>query len=83
VKVVAVTVDDAGPDGARSFARETGARFELFLGSESAIREFGRPSRFPTTFILTRDARIFTKIEGLQRCGNYQDTIISMFTQRM
>lgn len=83
VDVIAVALDDRGPEGARMFARQTGAAFDVFLGGDSVRREFGRPSKFPTTYVLTRDARIFAKIEGLQRYDYYHNTLIRMYQQRL
>lgn len=83
VTVIAVSMDDRGVEGARSFVQQTGAAFDLFLGDESVKREFGSPRQLPVTYVLTRDAQIFAKIEGLQRYERYHDTIIRMYQLRM
>ncbi|MDD3643299.1 MAG: TlpA disulfide reductase family protein, partial [Candidatus Krumholzibacteria bacterium] len=83
VTVIAVALDDRGVEGVRSFAGETGPDFDVFLGGDSAAAGFGAPRRFPTTFVLTRDAKVYAKIEGLKRYDYYHNVIISMFQKRM
>jgi thiol-disulfide isomerase/thioredoxin len=83
VDVIAVTLDDRGAQGARQYAQQTGATFDVFVGGDPVRRAFGTPGRLPTTYVLMRDSTEFAELEGLHRYIYYHNTIIKMYQQRL
>jgi len=83
VDVIAVTVDDRGAEGARQFKMQTGATFDVFVGTDSVRGQFGSPGRLPATYVFMRNSMEFARLEGLHRYIYYHNTIIKMYQQRL
>jgi len=83
VKVIGIAVDDRGEAALRRFVRENEPRFEIFTGGAAVAGRFGGAGRIPTTYFLSREARIYGRIEGLKEYRHYHDFVIGMYKKRM
>jgi peroxiredoxin len=63
LKVVAVSIDDPGADGAiRDFARQLGLTFEILHDTSGAIKQAYQTTGVPETFVIGRDGVIRKKV---------------------
>ena len=64
LKVVAVSIDEAGPEVVREFARERNVSFEILLNPSRTIERIYQTTGVPESFVLNRDGRIVKKVIG-------------------
>ena len=65
LRVVAVSIDDAGAEDAiRDFAREYGLTFEILHDAPGEIRRVYQTTGVPETFVIARDGTIRKKVIG-------------------
>ena len=65
LRVVAVSIDDAGAEDAiRDFAREYGLTFEILHDAPGEIRRTYQTTGVPETFVIARDGTIRKKVIG-------------------
>ncbi len=64
LKVVAVSIDEAGPDVVREFIRERGFSFEVLLNPSRSIERIYQTTGVPESFVLNRDGVIVKKVIG-------------------
>ena len=64
LKVVAVSIDEAGPEVVREFARERSVSFEILLNPSRTIERIYQTTGVPESFVLNRDGRIVKKVIG-------------------
>lgn len=64
LKVVAVSIDEAGPEVVREFVRERGLSFEILLNPSRTIERIYQTTGVPESFVLNRDGRIVKKVIG-------------------
>jgi cytochrome c biogenesis protein CcmG/thiol:disulfide interchange protein DsbE len=64
LRIVAVSIDEAGPDVVREFQREYGLTFQILHDRSRAIERIYQTTGVPETFVLNRDGRIVKKVIG-------------------
>ena len=64
LKVVAVSIDEAGPEVVREFAREHGVNFEILLNPSRTIERIYQTTGVPESFVLNRRGVIVKKVIG-------------------
>jgi len=64
LKVVAISIDEAGPDVVREFIRERGFSFEVLLDPSRSIERIYQTTGVPESFVLNRDGVIVKKVIG-------------------
>jgi len=64
LKVVAVSIDEAGPEVVREFARERGVNFEILLNPSRTIERIYQTTGVPESFVLNRRGIIVKKVIG-------------------
>lgn len=64
LKIVAVSIDEAGPDVVREFQRELGLTFRILHDRSRAIERIYQTTGVPESFVLNRDGRIMKKVIG-------------------
>ncbi len=64
LKVVAISIDEAGPDVVREFVRERGLSFEILLNPSRSIERIYQTTGVPESFVLNRDGVIVKKVIG-------------------
>ena len=64
LKVVAVSIDEAGPEVVREFAREHAMSFDILLNPSRTIERIYQTTGVPESFVLNRDGRIVKKVIG-------------------
>jgi cytochrome c biogenesis protein CcmG/thiol:disulfide interchange protein DsbE len=64
LKVVAISIDEAGPDVVREFVRERGLSFEILLNPSRTIERIYQTTGVPESFVLNRDGVIVKKVIG-------------------
>lgn len=65
LKIVAVTIDDAGNEkGIRDFAREYALSFEILHDPTGGIQRAYQTAGVPETFVIGRDGTIRKKVLG-------------------
>ena len=64
LKVVAVSIDEAGPEVVREFAREHAMSFDILLNPTRTIERIYQTTGVPESFVLNRDGRIVKKVIG-------------------
>jgi thiol-disulfide isomerase/thioredoxin len=63
VQIVAVTIESPHEDIAPK-VKETGIKYPVLVGDEAVIEGFGGIIGFPTTFVVTKDWKIYKKYFG-------------------
>ena len=64
LKVVAVSIDEAGPDVVREFQREYGLTFQILQDRSRSIERIYQTTGVPESFVLNRSGRIMKKVIG-------------------
>jgi cytochrome c biogenesis protein CcmG, thiol:disulfide interchange protein DsbE len=64
LKVVAISIDEAGPDVVREFVRERSLSFEVLLNPSRSIERIYQTTGVPESFVLNRDGVIVKKVIG-------------------
>ena len=64
LKIVAVSIDEAGPDVVREFVREHGLTFEVLHDPSRAIERIYQTTGVPESFVLNREGQIVKKVIG-------------------
>lgn len=64
LKIVAVSIDEAGPDVVREFVREHGLSFEILHDPSRAIERIYQTTGVPESFVLNREGKIVKKVIG-------------------
>jgi cytochrome c biogenesis protein CcmG/thiol:disulfide interchange protein DsbE len=64
LKVVAVSIDEAGPEVVREFVRERGLTFEILLNPSRTIERIYQTTGVPESFVLNRNGVIVKKVIG-------------------
>ena len=64
LKIVSVSIDEAGPEVVRQFQREYGLTFQILHDRSRAIERIYQTTGVPETFILNREGRIVKKVIG-------------------
>ena len=64
LKIVSVSIDEAGPEVVREFQREYGLTFRILQDRSRAIERIYQTTGVPETFVLNRDGRIVKKVIG-------------------
>ncbi len=63
VKVVGITVESAKAD-IKPKVKETGMKYTVLVGTDEVVDGFGGLIGFPTTFVVTKDWKIYKKYMG-------------------
>jgi peroxiredoxin len=66
LKVVAVSIDEAGPEVVRQFQRDLGLSFRLLHDRTRAIERIYQTTGVPESFVINREGRIVKKVIGAQ-----------------
>ncbi|MEK6611085.1 MAG: TlpA disulfide reductase family protein [Gemmatimonadota bacterium] len=64
LKIVAISIDEAGPDVVRDFQRELGLTFQILHDRSRAIERIYQTTGVPESFVLNREGRIMKKVIG-------------------
>jgi len=64
LKIVSVSIDEAGPEVVRNFQREYGLTFDMLQDRSRAIERIYQTTGVPETFVLNRDGDIVKKVIG-------------------
>ena len=64
LRVVAVSIDEAGPDVVREFAREHALTFEILHDPSRAIERVYQTTGVPESFVMNRGGTIVKKVIG-------------------
>ncbi|MDP3774867.1 MAG: TlpA disulfide reductase family protein [Gemmatimonadales bacterium] len=64
LRIVAVSIDEAGPDVVREFQREYGLTFQILHDRSRAIERTYQTTGVPESFVLNREGRIMKKVIG-------------------
>lgn len=84
LKIVAVSIDEAGPDVVREFQRELGLTFRILHDRSRAIERIYQTTGVPESFVLNRDGRIMKKVIGAAEWDSpvNKDLICRLLAQR-
>src|SRR5215467_7070619 len=63
VEIVGITVESAH-DTIRPKVKETGMKYTVLVGNDKVVEGFGGLIGFPTTFVVTKDFKIYKKYMG-------------------
>ena len=63
VQIVGITVESPHDD-IKPKVKETGMKYTVLVGNDAVVDEFGGLIGFPTTFIVTKDWKIYKKYMG-------------------
>ena len=66
VQIVAITVESAHDD-IKPKVKETGMKYTVLVGNDAVVDGFGGLIGFPTTFVVTKDWKIYKKYMGALR----------------
>jgi len=76
-RVVAVSVDEQGPDVVAKFARDLGLSFEILHDRSGAIQRLYQTTGVPESFVIDRDGVIIKKVIGAAEWdGPVNETLI-------
>ena len=64
LRIVAISIDEAGPDVVREFQRELGLTFQILHDRSRAIERIYQTTGVPESFVLNREGRIMKKVIG-------------------
>lgn len=64
LRIVAVSIDEAGPDVVRGFQRELGLTFQILQDRSRRIQRTYQTTGVPETFVINRHGQIVKKVIG-------------------
>jgi peroxiredoxin len=64
LRVLAVSIDEAGPEVVKDFRRELGLTFTIVHDPTRAVERVYQTTGVPETFVINRDGRIVKKVIG-------------------
>ncbi len=64
LKIVAVSIDEGGPDVVRQYARDLGLTFEILHDQSGRIKQIYQTTGVPESFVINREGRIEKKVIG-------------------
>ncbi len=73
--IVGVSLDQAGPDVVRAYAKKAGINYPLVMGDENIVAAFGGVEGIPTTFLIDRTGQIRDRKVGLVATAEYEGRI--------
>lgn len=62
--VVAISVDQTGPDGIASFAEKKGINYPVLMFSQSVLEDFGGVYGIPASFMVNRKGEVVKRYTG-------------------
>jgi thiol-disulfide isomerase/thioredoxin len=65
-QILAVAVAFRGEQSVHDFAQESGIPYPVLLGHENLVKQYGGFRGIPSTFLFTRDGKLYRKYEGMQ-----------------
>jgi peroxiredoxin len=80
LKIVAVSVDEGGPDAVRQFARDYGLTFRILHDPSGRIQRIYQTTGIPESFVINRDGRIVKKVIG---ASNWDATVNKDLVRRL
>jgi len=82
LQVIGVAMDDAGRDAIAKFSKEMGVNYAILLGTEKVADAYGGVEALPTTFYISRDGKIVSRVFGLATHGEIEDKIKTTLSQQ-
>jgi len=64
LKIVAVSIDEGGPDVVRQYARDLGLTFDILHDQSGHIQQIYQTTGVPESFVINREGRIEKKVIG-------------------
>ena len=64
LKIVAVSIDESGPEKVRDFQKEFGLTFPILQDRTRSIERIYQTTGVPESFVLNRDGEIVKKVIG-------------------
>ena len=64
LKIVAVSIDEGGPDAVRQFARDYGLTFRILQDQSGRIQRIYQTTGVPESFVINRQGKIVKKVIG-------------------
>lgn len=71
VRVIGLSVDQAGPDTVKSFIAKNGYTFPVAMATADLVKAYGGVPSIPTTFIIAPDGSISEKLVGVHGKADY------------
>ena len=75
--IVGVSLDQAGPDVVKAYAKKAGINYQLVMGDENVVTAFGGVEGIPTTFLIDRAGQIRDRKVGLVATAEYEKRIMA------
>ena len=73
--VIAVSLDEEGWEVVKPFAEDMKLNFPVLLGNDELADRFGGIQALPTTLIIDKEGRVFSRHMGLVSMSDYEDEI--------
>jgi thiol-disulfide isomerase/thioredoxin len=73
--VIGMSVDEAGPAAVKAFVRRTGMNYPVVIVDEKTAFAYGITGAIPTTFVINREGKVVTGIQGGADLSTFEQMI--------
>jgi peroxiredoxin len=77
VTVLALSVDQKGPEVVKPFIQRSGFTFPVAMADEKSAQAFGSFSSIPTTVIVRPDGKVHTTLTGAHPYAAYESAVLA------
>ena len=80
--VVGISLDEGGPEVVKPFAEKIGINYQLVMGDDRVIADFGGVEGIPTTFLIDRSGQIRDRKVGMEETAEYEKKIAAVLGEK-
>jgi len=74
-QILGVAVAYRGEQSVHDFADESGIPYPILFGTEQLVKQYGGFRGIPTTFLFSRDGKLYRKYEGMRPRNIFEEDI--------
>ena len=75
LQILGVAVAFRGEQSVHDFAAESGISYPVLFGNEGLVKQYGGFRGIPTTFLFSRDGKLYRKYEGMRPRNVFEEDI--------
>ena len=76
--ILGVTVAFKGEGSGHDFAEQSGITYPVLFGNNEVVKNYGGFRGIPTTFLFSRDGRLYKKYEGMRSGDVFRKDIVEL-----
>jgi cytochrome c biogenesis protein CcmG/thiol:disulfide interchange protein DsbE len=81
-EILAVAIAFRGEQSVHDFVQESGVPYPVLFGNDNLVKQYGGFRGIPTTFLFTRDGKLYRKYEGMRPRSVFEEDIKELLQKR-